>query len=232
MAAADRAWCTRRARWCCGTCATRSARCRSSWTPRAPTWPSAAPTSTSTPGPAPRRSCTCARSTRTGSASRSGAGSASASSSPWARATTRRRASTRFATGTPQVIGTVAVEEGARLLGEVGMDRLRAKSLALTGYLIGLADEWLAPLGLRPGLTARGRPARRARHAAPPRGAADQPGADPREGGRRLPDARPAAARPGADHHQLHRRVGRPWTGCAGSRRTRPTTICPPSCPR
>lgn len=51
-----------------------------------------------------------------------------------------------FATGTPQVIGTVAVEEGTRLLGEVGMDRLRAKSLALTGYLIGLADEWLTPL--------------------------------------------------------------------------------------
>jgi kynureninase len=52
-----------------------------------------------------------------------------------------------FATGTPQVIGTVAVEEGARLLGEVGMDRLRAKSLELTGYLIMLADEWLTPLG-------------------------------------------------------------------------------------
>ena len=52
-----------------------------------------------------------------------------------------------FATGTPQIIGTVAVEEGARLLGEVGMDRLRAKSMALTGYLIGLADEWLTPLG-------------------------------------------------------------------------------------
>jgi kynureninase len=52
-----------------------------------------------------------------------------------------------FATGTPQVIGTVAVEEGARLLGEVGMDRLRAKSLELTGYLITLADEWLTPLG-------------------------------------------------------------------------------------
>lgn len=52
-----------------------------------------------------------------------------------------------FATGTPQVIGTVAVEEGARLLGEVGMDRLRAKSTALTGYLIGLADEWLVPHG-------------------------------------------------------------------------------------
>jgi kynureninase len=52
-----------------------------------------------------------------------------------------------FATGTPQIIGTVAVEEGTRLLGEAGMDRLRAKSVELTGYLIGLADEWLTPHG-------------------------------------------------------------------------------------
>jgi kynureninase len=50
-----------------------------------------------------------------------------------------------FATGTPQIIGTVAVQEGARLLGEVGIDRLRAKSVELTSYLIALADEWLAP---------------------------------------------------------------------------------------
>ncbi|MGH3274440.1 MAG: kynureninase [Streptosporangiaceae bacterium] len=52
-----------------------------------------------------------------------------------------------FATGTPQIIGTVAVEEGARLLGEAGMERLRAKSTALTSYLIALADEWLTPHG-------------------------------------------------------------------------------------
>jgi kynureninase len=52
-----------------------------------------------------------------------------------------------FLTGTPDIIGTVAVEEGARLLGEAGMDRLRAKSTELTGYLIALADEWLVPLG-------------------------------------------------------------------------------------
>jgi len=52
-----------------------------------------------------------------------------------------------FATGTPQIVGTVAVEEGARLLGEAGIERLRAKSTALTGYLIGLADEWLIPHG-------------------------------------------------------------------------------------
>jgi kynureninase len=54
----------------------------------------------------------------------------------------------RFLTGTPQIIGTVAVQEGARLLGEAGIGRLRAKAAALTGYLIGLADAWLAPHGV------------------------------------------------------------------------------------
>jgi kynureninase len=54
----------------------------------------------------------------------------------------------RFLTGTPDVIGTVAVQEGVRLLGEAGIGRLRAKSVALTGYLTGLADAWLAPHGI------------------------------------------------------------------------------------
>ncbi len=53
----------------------------------------------------------------------------------------------RFLTGTPDVIGTAAVEEGARLLGEAGIGRLRHKSQRLTEYLITLADAWLAPLG-------------------------------------------------------------------------------------
>jgi kynureninase len=52
-----------------------------------------------------------------------------------------------FLTGTPDIIGTVAVGEGARLLGEAGMPELRAKSIELTTYLIALADEWLVPLG-------------------------------------------------------------------------------------
>ena len=54
----------------------------------------------------------------------------------------------RFLTGTPQIIGTVAVQEGVRLLAEAGIDRLRAKAVALTGYLIGLADAWLAAYGV------------------------------------------------------------------------------------
>ena len=55
----------------------------------------------------------------------------------------------RFGTGTPQIIGTVAVAEGTKLLGEAGIDRLREKGVALTSYLIHLADEWLRPYGFR-----------------------------------------------------------------------------------
>jgi kynureninase len=53
----------------------------------------------------------------------------------------------RFMTGTPSIPGTAAVEEGARLLLEAGIGPIRAKSTALTGYLIDLADAWLVPLG-------------------------------------------------------------------------------------
>jgi kynureninase len=52
-----------------------------------------------------------------------------------------------FLTGTPNIIGAVAVEEGARLIGEAGLEALRAKSIEQTSYLIALADEWLVPLG-------------------------------------------------------------------------------------
>jgi kynureninase len=55
----------------------------------------------------------------------------------------------RFGTGTPQIIGTVAVEEGTKLLAAAGIERLREKGVALTSYLIHLADEWLTPHGFR-----------------------------------------------------------------------------------
>jgi kynureninase len=54
---------------------------------------------------------------------------------------------TRFTTGTPNIPGTVAVQEGTRLLAEAGIQALRAKGILLTSYLIDLADAWLAPLG-------------------------------------------------------------------------------------
>jgi kynureninase len=68
----------------------------------------------------------------------------------------------RFAAGTPDIIGTAAVEEGARLLGEAGIGRLREKGIRLTGYLIGLADAWLVPLGFE--LASPRDPARRGSH--------------------------------------------------------------------
>jgi kynureninase len=54
----------------------------------------------------------------------------------------------RFLSGTPYVLGLAAVEEGVRLLAEAGMDRLRAKSVALTELAIALADEWLTEQGV------------------------------------------------------------------------------------
>jgi kynureninase len=55
----------------------------------------------------------------------------------------------RFLVGTPPVLAVAAVEEGVRLIAEAGVDRLRAKGIAMTSYLVSLADEWLAPLGFR-----------------------------------------------------------------------------------
>jgi kynureninase len=53
----------------------------------------------------------------------------------------------KFMTGTPSILGTAAVEEGARLLLEAGIGPIRAKSVQLTSYLIELADACLVPLG-------------------------------------------------------------------------------------
>jgi kynureninase len=69
---------------------------------------------------------------------------------------------TRFTTGTPNILGTVAVEEGARLLGQAGIEALRAKGIMLTSYLVALADAWLEPLGAA--LASPRDPARRGSH--------------------------------------------------------------------
>jgi kynureninase len=53
----------------------------------------------------------------------------------------------QFMTGTPDIIGTAAVQEGVSLLAEAGIEALRDKGMRLTDYLIDLADAWLASLG-------------------------------------------------------------------------------------
>jgi len=52
----------------------------------------------------------------------------------------------RMLSGTPSVLGIVAVQEGMHLIAEAGLDRIRAKAVDLTEYAIALADERLAPL--------------------------------------------------------------------------------------
>lgn len=52
----------------------------------------------------------------------------------------------RFLTGTPPVISLALIEPGVELLLEAGMERLRAKSVRQSEYLIALWRELLAPL--------------------------------------------------------------------------------------
>jgi kynureninase len=68
----------------------------------------------------------------------------------------------RFLVGTPPVLSLVGVEEGARLLAAAGISRLREKGMAMSSYMVSLADSWLAPLGFR--LASPRDPARRGSH--------------------------------------------------------------------
>jgi kynureninase len=54
---------------------------------------------------------------------------------------------TRYLAGTPPILDLTAAEVGIRLVGEAGIDAIRAKSLSLTTLAIELHDAWLAPLG-------------------------------------------------------------------------------------
>jgi kynureninase len=49
--------------------------------------------------------------------------------------------------GTPSVLGILAVREGAAVIAEAGIAAIRAKAVALTEMVIALTDEWLVPQG-------------------------------------------------------------------------------------
>ena len=53
----------------------------------------------------------------------------------------------RFLAGTPPILQLAGVAAAVELLGEIGLDRIRAKNMALTELAIQLHDAWLAPLG-------------------------------------------------------------------------------------
>ena len=67
-----------------------------------------------------------------------------------------------FLAGTPPILALMAVEEGARLIGEAGIEALREKAAALTELVVELHDERLAPLGFE--LASPRDPARRGGH--------------------------------------------------------------------
>jgi len=54
----------------------------------------------------------------------------------------------RFISGTPPIVGMIAMEETLAMIEEAGMPAVRAKSVALTSFAITVADEWLGPLGV------------------------------------------------------------------------------------
>ena len=54
----------------------------------------------------------------------------------------------RWQAGTPNILSLAAVEPALDLLLEAGIDRLRAKSIAQTEYLIGLWEDLLQPIGV------------------------------------------------------------------------------------
>jgi kynureninase len=74
----------------------------------------------------------------------------------------RRRGIGGWLVGTPGLLGLAAAEAGIALTAEAGIDRIRAKGIALTQLAIELFDAWLAPLGFELGSPRD--PARRGAH--------------------------------------------------------------------
>jgi kynureninase len=59
----------------------------------------------------------------------------------------RRKGIGGWLLGTPGILGLAAAEAGIALAVEAGIERIRAKGIALTSYAVELLDAWLAPLG-------------------------------------------------------------------------------------
>jgi kynureninase len=70
----------------------------------------------------------------------------------------------RFLVGTPPVLSCAAALPGIAMVAEVGIEAIRAKSTAMTGYMLDLYDAVLAPLGV--GLGTPRDPDRRGSHVA------------------------------------------------------------------
>jgi kynureninase len=54
----------------------------------------------------------------------------------------------RFISGTPPIVGMLALQDTVELIEQMGIEAIRAKSIALTEFVMRLADDLLAPLGV------------------------------------------------------------------------------------
>ena len=54
----------------------------------------------------------------------------------------------RFLSGTPPILGMLAMRDTIAMIAEAGIEAVRAKSVALTEFAVALADAWLTPLGV------------------------------------------------------------------------------------
>jgi kynureninase len=77
-----------------------------------------------------------------------------------------------FLSGTPPILALHALEPGLELVERAGIEAIRAKGMALTGYAIELADSWLAPHGIT--VASPREPKRRGAHVALARADAKQ----------------------------------------------------------
>jgi kynureninase len=68
----------------------------------------------------------------------------------------------RFLSGTPSIIGMLAMQDMLSLIEQAGLETVRAKSIALTKFAIQFSDELLSPLGVQ--LASPRDPARRGSH--------------------------------------------------------------------
>jgi kynureninase len=68
----------------------------------------------------------------------------------------------RFLSGTPSIIGMLAMQDMLALIEQAGLEAIRAKSIALTEFAIQFSDELLSPLGVQ--LASPRDPARRGSH--------------------------------------------------------------------
>ena len=54
----------------------------------------------------------------------------------------------RFMSGTPAIVGMLAMQDTIGMIETAGIDAVRAKSVGLTEFALSLVDDWLVPLGV------------------------------------------------------------------------------------